>query len=103
MRYSGIASVVERSRRDCFFSGGRRHTFYWRDRSTDVCSSHLNVVATLCCAVLLTNGAAKGRYRIAIEGIPRWGFRISRADVADFMIRQLTTDEFVRKMPATAY
>jgi len=46
---------------------------------------------------------SKGRYRIAIEGIPRWGFRISRADVADFMIRQLTTDEFVRKMPATAY
>ena len=54
-------------------------------------------------AVLLTNGAANGRYRIALEGIPRWGFRISRADVADFMIRQLTTDEFVRKMPATAY
>jgi len=54
-------------------------------------------------AVLLTNGAAKGRYRVAVEGIPRWGFRISRADVADFMIRQLTTDEFVRKMPATAY
>jgi len=54
-------------------------------------------------AVLLTNGAAKGRYRVAVEGIPRWGFRISRADVADFMIRQLTTDEFLRKMPATAY
>lgn len=54
-------------------------------------------------AVLLTNGAAKGRYRIALEGIPRWGFRISRADVADFMVRQLATDEFVRKMPATAY
>ena len=54
-------------------------------------------------AVLLTNGGARGRYRIALEGVPRWGFRISRADVADFMIRQLTTDEFVRKMPAVAY
>src|SRR6058998_3650204 len=42
-------------------------------------------------------------HRKMLDGLPRWGFRISRADVADFMIRQLTTDEFVRKMPATAY
>lgn len=54
-------------------------------------------------AVLLTKGPPKGRYRVAVAGLPRWGFRISRADVADFMIRQLTTDEFVRKMPAIAY
>ena len=54
-------------------------------------------------AVLLTNGPPKGRYRVAVEGIPRWGFRISRADVADFMVRQLTSDAFVRKMPAIAY
>jgi putative NADH-flavin reductase len=54
-------------------------------------------------AVLLTNGPPKGLYRVAVDGIPRWGFRISRADVADFMVRQLTTDEFVRKMPAIAY
>src|SRR2546427_5112379 len=54
-------------------------------------------------AVLLTNVPPKGRYRVAIEGIPRWGFRISRADVAEFMVRQLTRDEFVRKMPAIAY
>ena len=54
-------------------------------------------------AVLLTDGPWKGRYRVSVEGIPRWGFRISRSDVADFMIRQLTSDEFVRKMPAIAY
>ena len=54
-------------------------------------------------AVLLTNGPPKGRYRVAVDGIPRWGFRISRPDVADFMVRQLTSDEFVRKMPAIAY
>ena len=53
-------------------------------------------------AVLLTNGPPTGRYRVVTEGIPRWGFRISRADVADFMIQQLTNDEFVRKMPAIA-
>ena len=54
-------------------------------------------------AVLLTNAASKGRYRVAVDGIPRWGFRISRADVAAFMVRQLASDEFVRKMPAIAY
>ena len=54
-------------------------------------------------AVILTNGPPKGRYRVVLEGIPRWGFLISRPDVSDFMIRQLTNDEFVRKMPAIAY
>ena len=52
--------------------------------------------------VILTNGPKTGRYRVVSEGIPRGGYRISRADVADFMIRQLTSDEFVRKMPAIA-
>jgi putative NADH-flavin reductase len=52
--------------------------------------------------VILTNGPWTGRYRVVIDGIPRGGYRVSRADVADFMIRQLTSDEFVRKMPAIA-
>jgi putative NADH-flavin reductase len=52
--------------------------------------------------VILTNGPRTGRYRVVGEGIPRGGYRVSRADVADFMIRQLTSDEFVRKMPAIA-
>ena len=51
---------------------------------------------------ILTNGPWTGRYRVVTEGIPRGGYRISRADVADFMIRQLTSDEFARKMPAIA-
>ena len=50
--------------------------------------------------VILTNGPWTGRYRVVAVGIPRGGYRVSRADVADFMIRQLTSDEFVRKMPA---
>src|SRR5205807_4509718 len=52
--------------------------------------------------VILTNRAWTGRYRVVTDGIPRGGYRISRADVADFMIRQLTSDEFLRKMPAIA-
>lgn len=53
--------------------------------------------------VLLTNGPHTGRYRVTVEGVPRGGLRISRADVADFMIRQLASDEYVRQMPAIAY
>ena len=52
--------------------------------------------------VILTNRPWTGRYRVVTTGIPRGGYRISRADVADFMIRQLTSDEFLRKMPAIA-
>jgi putative NADH-flavin reductase len=51
-------------------------------------------------AVILTNRPARGHYRVVLEGIPRWGAFISRADVAGFMLRQLTSNEFVRKMPA---
>lgn len=54
-------------------------------------------------AALLTNRPKRGRYRVAEEGIPRRGFRISRADVAEFMIRQIERDEYVRKMPSVAY
>jgi len=52
--------------------------------------------------VILTNGPRTGRYRVVTDGIPRGSYRVSRADVADFMIRQLASDEFIRKMPAIA-
>jgi putative NADH-flavin reductase len=51
----------------------------------------------------LTNGERTGRYRIALEGLPKGGSQISRADVADFMLRQLNSDEYVHKIPAIAY
>jgi putative NADH-flavin reductase len=52
----------------------------------------------------LTNGARRGSYRSgvdvrAISVVPR----ISRADVADFMLRQLGEDTYVRKTPAIMY
>lgn len=53
--------------------------------------------------VLLTNGPRTGRYRVVSEGIPRKGYWISRADLADFLLRQLTRDEYVHQLPAIAY
>jgi putative NADH-flavin reductase len=46
---------------------------------------------------MLTNGSAKGRYRVDGEALPRNGSKISRADVADFMMQQIASPEWVRR------
>ena len=52
----------------------------------------------------LTNGKQRNAYRAGSD-IGHWLIpsRISRADVADFMLKQLTDDEFLRKTPGLAY
>jgi putative NADH-flavin reductase len=52
----------------------------------------------------LTNGRKRGVYRHG-EGIGSYIFtvRISRADVADFMLRQLADDSYLRRTVALAY
>jgi putative NADH-flavin reductase len=52
--------------------------------------------------LILTDGPATGHYRIDADGIPRGGLKISRADVADFMLRQVEDDVFVGQLPAIA-
>lgn len=51
----------------------------------------------------LTNGKKTGVYRVTPRHIPEGSIRISRADVADFMLRQLEQDTYVRQTPALAY
>lgn len=53
--------------------------------------------------LVLTNGPFTGRYRTVTEGLPPGGIRIARADVADFMLRQATTDDHLNCAPAIAY
>jgi putative NADH-flavin reductase len=52
----------------------------------------------------LTNGRKRGVYRhgnkIGNYIITRW---ISRADVADFMLKQLTDNAYLRQTPGVAY
>ncbi len=58
-----------------------------------------NLDWTIVYAVLLTNKPLKGKYQ-AGEKLPMNGLpKISRADVADFMLRQLTDSTFVKKAP----
>src|SRR5574342_656519 len=46
----------------------------------------------------LTNGPARGRFKVTTDLSPVPG-RISRADVATFMVGQLTSDQYLRKAP----
>jgi putative NADH-flavin reductase len=46
----------------------------------------------------LTDGGLTGRYRVGYVG-PDSGTQISRADAADFMLKQLSDTQWVRKMP----
>jgi len=51
----------------------------------------------------LTNGVKRGRYRLGPDvGSFLWTVRISRADVADFMLNQLTDNSLVGTAPGVA-
>jgi len=48
---------------------------------------------------ILTDGPATGRYRVLLDP-KRWrGGFISRADVADFLVRQIDDDRYLKKAP----
>jgi hypothetical protein len=46
---------------------------------------------------LLTNGSARGTWRIDTDALPRNANRIAREDVADFMVQQIDSPQWVRK------
>jgi putative NADH-flavin reductase len=46
----------------------------------------------------LTNKPVTGRYRVQAGHLPRFGFKISRADVADFMIKAVEEHAHVREV-----
>jgi putative NADH-flavin reductase len=53
---------------------------------------------------MLTNGARRGIYRHGSNvGHWLWTCRISRADVADFMLRQLTDNTYLRSSPGICW
>lgn len=49
------------------------------------------------------NSERTGRYRVRPDYPPLNGGKISRADVADFIGRVLTDDDWVRAAPSLAY
>ena len=59
--------------------------------------SHSDLDWTMVMPPMLTNGSARGIYRIDRETLPPNGSRISRADVADFMMQQIDSPQWIRK------
>jgi putative NADH-flavin reductase len=53
--------------------------------------------------LVMTDGPPAGGYRVAVDGLPPKGTHISRADVADFMLRQVASDDYLCKIPSIAY
>ena len=49
-----------------------------------------------------SEGPRKGEYRVGMVG-KNSGTQISRADLAEFMLGQLTTDTYLRQMPVVSY
>ncbi len=51
----------------------------------------------------LLNTSRTGKYRTAVDLLPPGGVGISRADVAEFMLKQIRTDEHLRSYVTIAY
>lgn len=51
----------------------------------------------------LTNKAFTGKYRVQHKHCPKGGRKISRADLADFIIKQIDSGEYIHKKPVLAY
>jgi putative NADH-flavin reductase len=58
-------------------------------------NSHLDW--TMVMPPMLSNAPGRGHFRIDGEALPRNGMQISRSDVADFMMQQLTSPQWLRK------
>ena len=52
---------------------------------------------TMAMPPMLINAPARGRYRIDGDALPRNGSRISREDVADFMMQQINDRQWIKK------
>ena len=59
--------------------------------------SRSNLDWTMVMPPMLTNARAHGKYRIDGDALPRNGGRISRADVADFMMQQIDSTQWIKK------
>ena len=59
--------------------------------------SKSNLDWTMLMPPMLTNGPARGSYRIDADALPPNGMRISRADVADFMMQQIDNPQWIKK------
>lgn len=79
--------------------------FYFRDKERQEELIRASALAwTIVRPGQLTNGPRRGKYRHGSKiGSWLWTVRISRADVADFMVRLAASEEYLRQSPTVAY
>ncbi|MEZ4983233.1 MAG: SDR family oxidoreductase [Saprospiraceae bacterium] len=51
----------------------------------------------------LSDGKATGKYRVQLNHCPQGGRKISRKDLADFIVNQMNSEEYVFQKPVLAY
>lgn len=51
----------------------------------------------------LKNKPYTGNYRVNLNHCPKGGWKIGRADLADFIVKQVNSDEFIHQKPVIAY
>lgn len=74
--------------------------YFWDKTRQERIIAGSNVDWTIVRPGVLTNGEKRGRYRHGSRiGSFLWTVRISRADVADFMLNQLESDTYLRTAP----
>jgi putative NADH-flavin reductase len=77
--------------------------YFWDKTRQERIIAESNVEWVIVRPGVLTNARKKGQYRHGRHvGSFFWTVRISRADVADFMLNQLTSDTFLRARPGVA-
>jgi putative NADH-flavin reductase len=52
---------------------------------------------------ILRDGPRTGAYRLAIGGAPKGGWRVSRADVAELIVKELPRKDYVHQALVVAY
>jgi hypothetical protein len=62
-----------------------------------------NMDYTIARPLSLTDGPEVGRYRESKEGVPKGGKEISRADVADFILKAVKDETYVKTSVGLAY
>ena len=79
--------------------------YFWdRVRQETLIADNIDIDWVIVRPAALTNGPARGDYRHGFKvGSYVWPSRVSRADVADFMLRQLNDDSYVGTAPGICY
>jgi putative NADH-flavin reductase len=78
--------------------------YYWDKTRQERLIAGSNVEWVIVRPGLLTNGEKRGYYRHGPRvGSFLWTVRISRADVADFMMDQLASDAYLRSAPGVCW